>query len=387
MHGGWSPPSCERWPVGDVDQWGMARLHSDILRRVMNQRTYNHVITALLAGAIRSGRYEVGERSFGYRLAERYLSDDSSRVPAIDVRLIERIERERQPMEIQQAKRRRPIHDSLAAEQHHLTVTPEADDILNNLIPAARLCQSVLVNDIRSRCMRFTVSTTGRVFNAISGLKRELRRTLRLAGERLGGIDIRASQPSLLAMMLHKSFTPTNELNNALTYSITPPCPLVAPAVVDALRRCVGGSPPDVGRFAGDAREGVLYERLADLVGLTRDDAKHRFLVDVLAKDGCYPSAVEDAFRREYPTVYSAIRQINSENHCTLIRLLQRVEAWLVIDIVCPRLLGDGIHVLTLHDSVYSQVGMLDRVEAAFYDVFAETGFSLSLKREIPGRC
>ena len=86
------------------------------------------------------------------------------------------------------------------------------------------------------------------------------------------------------------------------------------------------------------------------------------------------------AFHRGH---YAAIRQSNSESHCTLIRLLQSVEAWLVIDLVCPRLLRDEVPVLTLHDSVYSQIGMLDRVESAFQEAFDEIGFRLSLKREV----
>lgn len=376
----------------DVDPWGLVRLHSDILRRVMNKRTYNDVIESHLDSAIERRPYKVGEVSFGYRLVERFMHEDSRIVPATDVRLIDRIRREQRRMEKLQAGRLRPIHDQLAREQQHLTITPDANDILSALESAnARLCQSVLVNDIRYRRLRFTVSTTGRVFNAISGLKRELRRALRLAGEPLGGIDIQASQPSLLAMMLSKSLAPTNGLNNVATYSIPPPCPCVAavpPASSAGLAALRLGGPAyasDVARFADAALDGCLYESLASLVGLTRDQAKKRFLVDVLAKDGCYPSEFEDAFRQEYPTVYAAIRHINRENHCTLIRLLQSVEAWLVIDLVCPRLIGEGVPCLTLHDSVYTQVRMLDRVESAFHDAFREIGFELSLKRETPG--
>jgi len=118
---------------------------------------------------------------------------------------------------------------------------------------------------------------------------------------------------------------------------------------------------------------------------LTREQAKKRFLVDVVAKRGGYPSSFEDAFREAYPTVHGAIRRINYKNHCSLIRLLQSVEAWLVIDLVCPRLISAGVLCLTIHDSVYAQERMLGEVESAFREAFDEIGFSLSLKREIPG--
>jgi hypothetical protein len=205
---------------------------------------------------------------------------------------------------------------------------------------------------------------------------------LRLRGEALGGIDICASQPSLLGMMLYKQFLPSNELNDALTYSTHPPG---VPVAVGARGRFLGGLPADVRRFVDDAQNGWLYEGLGSSVGVSREFAKHRFLVDVLAKHGSYPSAIEDEFRRAFPTVYAIVGEINGGDHCTLIRWLQSVEAWLVIDMVCARLIRDEIPVVTIHDSVFTQMGLIERVEAAFEEVFDAIGFRLSLKREIPG--
>lgn len=368
--------------MGDVDQWGLVRLHSDILRRVMNQRTCEDVISSLLDGAIERGPYRVGERAFGYRLAKRYLGDDLTCVCLTDPRLNARIDRERLRIENCQKSRWRPIHQQLAAVQEGVTIRPEANELVDGLQREARLCQRVLVNDIQARRLRFVVGNTGRVFNAVCGLKRELRRTLRLNGEALGGIDIRASQPSLLGMMLYKQYLPSNELNDALTYSTLPPgLPVAAGA-----RGCFRGRlPVDVRRFVDDARNGRLYERLGSSVGVPREFAKHRVLVDVLAKHGSYPSAIEDEFRRAFPTVYAIVREINGGDHCTLIRWLQSVEAWLVIDMVCARLIRDEIPVVTIHDSVFTQMGLIERVEAAFEEVFDDIGFRLSLKREIPG--
>jgi hypothetical protein len=88
------------------------------------------------------------------------------------------------------------------------------------------------------------------------------------------------------------------------------------------------------------ARSGLLYERLVELTGLSRDQVKLCFLRDVLAKRGRYPSVVESAFREDFPSVYRVIRWVNRDDHCALIRHLQRAEAWLVIDCVAPRLIG-----------------------------------------------
>ncbi len=366
----------------DVDRGQYARLHSDIIRRAMNQRTYRKVIEGLLGGAIERVGYSSGVKSYGYGLAERYWGDDVVRVQATDPRFLKRIEREQRHTKDRQSESRLPVHDALDAEQQYLTITPEADEILVNLPERTRLCQSVLVSNIRARDLSFTISSTGRVFNAISGLKRELRPTLRLDGEKLAAIDICASQPSLLAMMLHRAFPPSDEAKNASTYSTPLPDTLFTPLTAFLSPLTGSGLPSDLVCFADDARNGMLYENLADLVGWTRERTKKGFLRDVLAKRGGYPSKLEDAFREAYPTVYAAVRQINKGNHCKLIRLLQGVEAWLVIEQVCPRLLDNGVRCLTLHDAVYSQARMIDKVEEAFEETCDEVGFPLSLKRE-----
>ena len=68
-----------------------------------------------------------------------------------------------------------PIHHALDAEQRQLTIDAAADGILDALPDHTRLCQDVLVGRLRRREYRFYVGTTGSCFNAITGLKRELR--------------------------------------------------------------------------------------------------------------------------------------------------------------------------------------------------------------------
>jgi hypothetical protein len=64
-----------------------------------------------------------------------------------------------------------------------------------------------------------------------------------------------------------------------------------------------------------------------------------------------------------------------------LIRRLQRLESWLVVETVAPRLVG-RVPVVTLHDAIFSTRHCLATVEAAFNEVFAEIGCRLSLKLE-----
>ena len=172
----------------DTDPWGLVRLHWSVLARVMRRNTLRAVVEALEGGgAIETTGYYTGVKCRGFRLTKRYLGDRSVRVPVTDPWLLARIEAERcREKTTEQQTRWLPVHDALADEQQRVTITREADDILDTLPEHTRLCQHVLVCNIRSRRLRFSVSSTGRVFNAITGLKRELRR------ERCGSRVIRS---------------------------------------------------------------------------------------------------------------------------------------------------------------------------------------------------
>ena len=229
------------------------------------------------------------------------------------------------------------------------------------------------------------MGSTRRVFNSITGLKRELRSALRIDGEPLGSVDIRCAEPALLAIILTQN-TPPSCGKTALTYKHgvpggpgslpSLPAPSLAPLVPSL-------ASPDVADFCGLASAGCLYERLVLLSGLDRPTVKLSFLRDVLAKRGRYPSAVEDAFRADFPTVHRAIRHVNRDDHGELIRLLQRMEAWLVVETVSPRLVGH-VPTITLHDAIYSTGDGLPAVETAFLETFEAIGCRLALKVETP---
>ena len=164
----------------DTDPYGCVRLNMEILKRLMYQGTCREIIDALERGAVETTPPFPGVKSTGYRLAHRFLSDTHVRKPAVDPRLIHRIDRERARNSCEQKRRRKPIHDSLDAEQRHVSITPNADHVLQQLPHHTRLCQDVLIGNIRRREYPFSVSSTGRVFNCITGLKRELRPEIRI---------------------------------------------------------------------------------------------------------------------------------------------------------------------------------------------------------------
>ncbi len=361
----------------DVAPWGCVRLHSGVLRRVMVADRIADIVRALEGGgAVSTAPYHAGVKAKGYRLAQRFLGDRCVRVPVTDPVLRKRIEAENNRQQQDQRTRWKPIHYMLDDEQQAVTITTDADVILDELPDHTRLCQDVLADRIRRRELPFSVSSTGRVFNSITGLKSDLRTALRLGGEPTGSVDIRCAQPSLLAMLMQPGF-PANGVKGAESYKDTLPGTLPRlPASALALLPS-----RDSETFSNLASDGSLYDHLMVGSGLSRDALKLSLLRDVLARRGVYPSATENAFRAGFPTVLKIIREVNRHDHGTLIRLLQRAESWLVIERVAPRLLG-RVPTITLHDAIYSEAGGVDTVADAFGEVFREIGFRFRLKRE-----
>ncbi len=203
------------------------------------------------------------------------------------------------------------------------------------------------------------------MFNGLSGVKEDLRQYIRLDGKPLGCIDIRCSQPALLANLLTK---PPNWLEGNPNYN----------RLID----CRPSTSPD--SFFEVASSGEMYDQLADSYDCPRDHAKRKFLVDVLAKRGWYPSDFEDTFRDLFPIVWKFIREFNRDSHRHLIRLLQEAEARLVIEHVCPRLVGP-VPIVTLHDAVFCGQCDLQLVQDTFQEVLEELGVQMELKQETWG--
>jgi len=383
--------------LDDVDSHGYVRLHSAILRRVMSRRHYVAVEDALVeAGTIElPAPYYAGVKSKGFRISEKHLSEGFRTIEPRDRRLIGRIQREWERMEEDQRQRWLPIHHELAAIQRDITIMPQADAILESLPPTAHLCQNVLIENIRACNFKLTVSNTERVFNAVTGLKRELRGALRLHGEPIGGVDIRCAQPALLAVLMR-----LRDGGNVPTYIQT----LLGRLRRDVLgRRLVFGltgltlalssdapaPSSDLGLFEDLVFGGSLYEALVldclragvRMPGDSRNWVKRALLRDVLAKHGNYRSDFECVFRERFPSVLAFVRWINRANYAELIRTLQRLESWLVIEQVAPNLVGKAA-IISLHDALYGRVSDIPVIQSAFQETLENLGLRLALKAE-----
>ena len=424
---------------GETDRRGYVRLSSRVLRRVMSTRTMPAVVRAAVGGGVLSiDEHRIGRRTRGYRLGPRWRGRPLRWVAVQDERLAARVAREVDRLERLRLAVMLPIHHALCESQTLLTVEPEGDFAAAAIDPEpVRHRQQTILQQIRTGYPGRRVGT-GRWYSPVSRLKRSLRPYLRLAGEPLGGYDLRCAQPRLLAVLLSAQLT--QFVQCVATYSSTlfalcssrakwashapqSKCPLPDCVSADSSRDGCGvlslghvaavasGAPRcgrDLGLFDELTLDGGLYSHLLDRcraagVDLGDPDAKGRaerdvvkllLLRDVMAKLGGYPSEFEHVFRSEFPTVHRAVRWINgrhspddgcgaARSHGRLVRLLQRLESALVLETVAPALLPET-PIVPVHDCLFAPVSHVPRVEQAFRDVFDRCGVRFALKRDVP---
>ena len=405
---------------GQVDEFGNVRLMAKHLRNIMHKHHYNHVVDALVdGGAVERDPYLVGERSFGYRLGERFHDDKHVRIPATDPRLIARLAAfHRQQERLASMK---PVHFALERHQQRLSIDGnQACDILSTLPPASNPfdVQGVLVRDIEDREFHVNVGRFGRLSNNITSMKREIRPALRLGSEPLQHVDIRCCQPALIgkeardaAGQAAHSSAAQAEKQQGQDKSRRTRGRVHREAYMmpqhgkhgqhgQSQQICDAPDPPchsgDLDVYCELVQTGRFYDfllakvRIGSCPNFTRDDLKKRFLADVVAKRKAnrhgaeYQSDVEDTFRRLFPSVYRFIRDVNRDGweHKNLIRRLQQEESKLVIETVAADLVvrHPDLFVLSLHDALFTTASGIPVVVGAFEAAFDQIGYRMDLK-------
>lgn len=355
------------------------RLLSTHLKRMMGDR-YAEIIDALSGTVVhRVGGYEVGRQCYGYTLDNRFTGDSHVRKPVTNAPMLKRLKSVEELRDEERQRRLLPVHQRLFGQQTRLEIdSATAHEILRQKARANRFDgQGILVRDIEDGQFRFTVGRYGRVANNITSLRRTVRRTLHVDGDPLIGVDLRCAQPALLGLLI---WVGSGKCHSAKTHNISSYhcCCLCPPALSSA----------SVSLFLECVQSGTLYEELMAHVpaDVSRSKVKRLLLTDVFAKRGRYHSVVEDAFRELFPEVHAFIREINRDDHASLIRLLQRLESHLVIEQVCGQLTVNypELFLITLHDAIYSTEDGVPLIVDAFQAQFRELAFPMKLKVERP---
>jgi hypothetical protein len=389
----------------DIEVDGHTCLMAKYLRNVMHKHYYAAVIEALLdGGAVTRTPYVVGQKAFGYMLADRFRNDKHVRVAATCPRLIRRLEAFQERAEAERRGRMLPVHFALERQQWRLRIdSRQAREIIGGLAPESNRfdVQGVLVAAIEQCEYHVNVGRYGRLTNNVTSMKREVREALRVDGHRLAHVDITNCQPALLGRTARQQMSKRNRggqkqgnTNNRRRGETGEQGTAEDGSIYDAPND--PRHTRDLSRFCELVQRGTFYEFLLEQLrfgtcrNMTREELKRRFLADVLAKRKVnargaeYPSAVEDCFAEHFPTIYRFIRAVNLDGweHANMIRLLQREESKLVIETVAADLLTrhPRLFVLTLHDAIYTTPRSIPLVVCAFDEAFRRTGFGMTLK-------
>ncbi len=412
-----------------VDEDGYARLNSRVLTQIMDNRSKRAVIECLIEHRIVEcdNLYIPRKKSLGFRLHSRFGNDRVTVTKATDRRIIKQLEKFALKRLEEEQKLWLPVHYKLEKQQSRIAIDmDQANEILSRLEPSApnakniekvrrntRLSQSYLCKNISNGTHSFHVGTTRRVFNCVTSLSRPLRPALRFGGEPLESIDIKNSQPALLAKLAKDNWSKENKSQNRNKDQ----------RQGNQERDEQEGEkqeqenlydvhlPPDLQRYFRETAEGTFYAGLHDMIQIEGRliplaTVKKKFLTDVLAKKRwCltnsgrrmkrdYASLIENVFRLSYPTIGEFILATNQEmfedefsdwnQHSNLIRMLQTAEAELVIEDAAVRALEHPSSplVLTCHDAFFCGAGEAELITEILLQAARDQGYQISLKHD-----
>ncbi len=301
----------------------------------------------LRAGLVEcDNHYIEGVKAMGYRLSPAYRDTPLEIVP------IRARQSTRKRLEAaRKSQLQLPIHEWLFENLQRIRIDYEA--ALAETPDHNADCYKGQIDSIYHGLWEFSVdaenskSVSGRVNTNITRLYSPYRKHLRVDGSHLVQVDIRNSQPLALAILL-------KDHNDS-----------------------------DVKRYRELCQEGLLYDRLADLAEMTRDEAKHNLLIWFFSPNGS-KNPVARFFREEFPSVAKWIREVKRKDYRKLAHHLQRAEADFVIHSVCYRLMltHSDWFVGTIHDSILCLPEHGEEVRAVMLDEFATLGMKPELKVE-----
>ena len=372
----------KRW-MGDLDGGGFARLNAGILRQWIQPRALGPLKHFLLArGVLVTDHHSAGRRAIGFRLAEAF-DGPPVRHTVIYWPLAEKLVTWRTaykaawsgPAAKAVIDRRRPLldhlRDSLAALS--LPASPAAMVAhLRGQVDAghvAYVTQCIVNNDHDG----ISIDPFGwRVHNLITRTSSHLRPLLLLDGQPVAEVDIANSQPLLLAILLAR--TTYGGAHNIVEGTVPPSLPVFP----------VGGcSGQDARDFLAACESGALYELLAETAGIQRLQAKRELFRDVLFGKAHVTGRVTRAFGELWPSLLDVIRVAKIKlGYKAVAQALQRLESFIMLDRICPRLLQElpGLPFLTVHDSALMVADEAEAVQAIMLDEFANWGATPTIR-------
>jgi hypothetical protein len=356
-------------------------MQSVILRRWMGNK-YKKLLSDLATkGIVECDNVKViGRKSLGYRLTSHYRSQTHRRIVLSGHVMNKRLVAWKEEQECHWSNIHQKLYKWLT--QVELTCSP-------------RRCpnQSLSITRIHDQDFFFKVDPYGRVHTNLTNLKGSLRKYLRVHDQPLVEIDLSNSQPLMLCVLannLIRNNYKLESINSYLNFQTPKKQPNKHPPSHSPL--CVpflgtAKNTPDLEEYQTLCEQGLLYEHLRQLTNTPGTEIKRlkkRVISRCLyCKNRDQDNDLFKTFERRFPTLGKVIRTVKREQgYRQLPRLLQRIEADLVIHRVCARLAYDypEIPLYTIHDSIMTTAPNVDTVARVLKEECLTLGIAASLK-------
>lgn len=336
----------------------------------------------------RSGIAVKGQTSYKYSFAPDYFSKYIS-FPLINAHLIRRIEKAQETFRKEGAKSIR----SHSEQTKYLKQLAIADGF-NEFIKSAYTLETEQYNSVMGSAIRIingdikynVDNTSGRFHSNITNMAKGLRPYLRIKGEPLANIDIKNSQPYLSTILLTNPGKVSYLTNN--------------PVFALLLQSLKVSLSQDVKKYISLVISGQIYEYLMtefskEGLTLSRAETKRQVLRILFARNRMPKDEVNKKcrliFKDRFPTVHRIFSKIRGsekgdkfQNFKRFAILLQRIESYLMLDIVLKRIYQElpGTIAVTVHDSIMTGV-LTNNVEAVRKIIIEELTFFIGFQPQI----
>lgn len=385
-------------------------LHAATLAKIIPAEKVKPLIVSMVnGGAIETdGSYVRGKKSIGYRLAPKYRVIHRP-VPITNERLATKIGKQKQ----ENRESYLPIHHYLEEQQQRIRLdSSQARQILATS-PATNHTHQYVVDCLEAEDWRFNLDEQGRIHTNVSSFPKIIRPALRVDGQSLCNLDIRNSQPLLLAVpILINALERVGKGdgwmgrwmagkvdNESLTlnplYTQPNPHPTYdfgfKPYDFDrGLLRFNADLFPDEREYVSLCEHGNFYSYMRSCCptfdDLPYDQFKERVFTSIFFdKVRKTPGPLLRTFQARFPHVWELIVSMKGLDYRRFSRLLQRTESLLIIEGVCEtiRQQRPGMFIQTIHDSVLIEKGNAEYVESVIKQTYRQWGLFPKVKHEI----
>ena len=252
----------------------------------------------------------------------------------------------------------------------------------------------IAVNNIDNNC--YFLKRDDNVFrfhSNLTNMSSVLRNAITYKGEKLYSIDVKNSQPYLSVALFDKEFWSKSLINtNKLTIYKLYNSYLYYIMLVETSESLVD---KDFYLYIDLVKRGIFYEYLGEKykskLGLEYSDRKQvksavfQTLFTANTFIGQDKAAPKRLFADLFPDVYDVFKTIKKTDKSLLPRLLQSIESYLIIDVICKRI-GKELPkapIFTIHDSIATTIEYKDKVREIMLDEFNKSiGFAPKLSEE-----